>query len=290
MQISIILLTYNNIRFVDNFIKSIYGQSFKDFELIIVDNYSTDGTVEKINSLNLKNAKLIQFKNFGNMAASRNLGIRNAKFDYIAFHDSDDFWFNNKLENCVKELNKFDFVYHNMIIKSEESGKKLKSTFRYQINNKIKGHMLEQGNPVATSSVVCCKKIKNNLIQFNENKKFMAIEDFELWLRLSLEGFKFKYIDKNLGYLLERKQSESKIKINKIHGYKLILNKYKKYIPNKTYKRANIYQKYLFANILFLSKKQKSLNFFKFSLIKSEFFRIKYLSFIKIFKILFKIN
>ena len=42
MQISIILLTYNNIRFVDNFIKSIYGQSFKDFELIIVDNYSTD--------------------------------------------------------------------------------------------------------------------------------------------------------------------------------------------------------------------------------------------------------
>ena len=100
----------------------------------------------------------------------------------------------------------------------------------------------------------------------------MAIEDFELWLRLSLEGFKFKYIDKNLGYLLERKQSESKIKINKIHGYKLILNKYKKYLPNKTYKRANIYQKYLFANILFLSKKQKSFNFFKFSLIKSEFF------------------
>ena len=91
MNISIILLTYNSINYLDKFIESIYSQTFQNFELIIVDNYSTDGTVERINRLKLKNANLIQFKNFGNMAASRNIGIKNAKYEYLAFHDSDDY-------------------------------------------------------------------------------------------------------------------------------------------------------------------------------------------------------
>ena len=195
MQISIILLTYNNINYVDNFIKSIYEQSFTNFELIIVDNYSTDGTIEKINNLNLKNSTVIQFNNFGNMAASRNIGLKKAKYEHVAFHDSDDFWFKDKLKICAEYLNQYDFIYHNVFIKSEKSGKYLKPTFRYQILNNIKGHILEKGNPIATSTVVCKKKINNELIQFNENKKLMAIEDFELWLRLSLSGFKFKYLN-----------------------------------------------------------------------------------------------
>ena len=256
MNISIILLTYNSIKFVDKFLESIFEQSYKNFEVIIIDNFSNDGTYEKLKKMNLKNTKLIQFKNNGNMAASRNIGIKNAKYDFLAFHDSDDFWFKNKLKVCVSYLDKFDFIYHNCNIIQENSLKKLRPVNRYQISNKIKGQMLLKGNPIATSSVIVKKKINDDLIQFDEKKKLMAIEDFDLWLKLNFNGFKFKYIEQNLGYILERKGSESKVKLNKIHGYKIILNKYKNFLSKEDLLKANIYQKYLFANILYYLNKK----------------------------------
>ena len=73
-------------------IKSVISQTYKNWELVIVDNNSTDGTTEMIESFNLDKLKHIKINNHGIIAKSRNKGIANASGEYIAFLDSDDWW------------------------------------------------------------------------------------------------------------------------------------------------------------------------------------------------------
>lgn len=287
MQISIIVLTYNSINYLEKCFESIFNQTYKDYEVIFIDNFSTDGTYERIKELkkNKDNVQIHQYKNCGNMASSRNIGIKISKNDYLAFHDSDDFWYKNKLETSVPFLKNYDLVYHNFKILNEATRENLKKSYRYQIKKNKFEQLLIRGNPIATSSVVCKKKINNFTLNFTEEQKLMAIEDYDLWLKLAYLGCKFKYIEKDLGYLLERVGSESKVKLNKVHGYKIIFNKYQKNL-NKTLKtKALSLHRYRVANILFILCKKKSINFFLSVLFKKSFFRLKILSLIKIIKI-----
>ena len=289
MKISVIVLTYNSIKYLDKCFESIFNQTFTDYDVIFVDNFSLDGTYEKLKKINKKNVEIIQFKNYGNMAASRNIGINNSKNNFIAFHDSDDFWYPNKLEITSPYLANYDFVYHDFKIINETNFENLKKSYRYEIKKNKFEDMLIKGNPIATSSVVCKKEIKNFKINFSEQTKLMAIEDYDLWLKLAHLGCNFKYVEKDLGYMLERKESESKVKINKAHGYKIILNKYINQINETSKKKALSLHRYRVAIIRFILKK-KSLNFFLFVLFNKSYYRLKILSLIKIIKIFIKKN
>tara|TARA_B100000959_G_C14777285_1_gene540033 strand:+ start:208 stop:603 length:396 start_codon:yes stop_codon:yes gene_type:complete len=125
-MISVIVLTYNNIDILDKCLESIFHQTFKNYEVIFIDNCSSDGTYEKLLKIDKPNIKIFQSKNIGNMAASRNIGIRNSKYEYLAFHDSDDFWYPSKLEEISKYIDKYDLVYHDFDIFSEVNNKRLR--------------------------------------------------------------------------------------------------------------------------------------------------------------------
>ena len=96
--------TYNNGAFLDTAVNSVLKQTIRDFELIIVDNFSTDNTSKIIRNFKDKRIKYFKFKNKGIIAASRNLGISKSKGKYLAFIDSDDKWYENKLEVCLNYL------------------------------------------------------------------------------------------------------------------------------------------------------------------------------------------
>ena len=100
---SVVIPNFNHGRYLKEAIDSVLSQDYKNWELLIIDNYSTDNSDEVISSYNDSRIRFFKINNEGIIAKSRNLGIKNAKAKWIAFLDSDDIWYYNKLSK-LKEL------------------------------------------------------------------------------------------------------------------------------------------------------------------------------------------
>ena len=108
--VSAIVTTYNRANLIGETINSILKQSFKNFELLIVDDGSTDNTGDVINSFQDKRIVYIKSDNWGGPARPRNIGIKRAKGEYIAFCDDDDLWVKDKLEKQLNIFKTYDVV------------------------------------------------------------------------------------------------------------------------------------------------------------------------------------
>lgn len=107
--VSIIVPTYNRSATIDYCLKSLLNQTYQNFEIIIVDDCSTDNTVEVVNGIEEKRIRCIVLEKNSGAQVARNVGIKNSRYDWIAFQDSDDEWLLNKLELQIKELEKVNF-------------------------------------------------------------------------------------------------------------------------------------------------------------------------------------
>ena len=122
---SIIIPTFNRDKFIKKAINSVLNQTFKSWEIIIVDNNSKDNTEKITTEIKDNRIKFYKISNNGIIARSRNYGIEKSLGKYLAFLDSDDWWKKNKLELCYKEILKGKkFIYHNANI-----ARKKKSNF-----------------------------------------------------------------------------------------------------------------------------------------------------------------
>lgn len=201
--ISIILPTYNHAKFLKKAIESVVCQSYIHWELIIIDNNSTDNTFEIVNTYSDKRIKYFKTQNNGVIAASRNLGISKAKGSWIAFLDSDDWWTIDKLSKCLKYINSntIDLVYHDLFLVSKPNQiifKKLASS--RNLKPPIFEDLLLNGNGILNSSVLVKKDLlqKVGLLSCDLNK--IAWEDYDCWLRISKKTNQFHYHRETLGY------------------------------------------------------------------------------------------
>jgi len=103
-KVSIIIPTYNRAHLIERSIRSILNQTYEDFELLIVDDGSTDNTKEVVEGIVDARIRYISCATNGGAAKARNVGIAEAKYDYIAFQDSDDEWHPDKLEKQMKVM------------------------------------------------------------------------------------------------------------------------------------------------------------------------------------------
>src|SRR5258705_13939604 len=103
-QVSVVIPTHNRSEFLRSAIASVLGQTYQDFELIVVDDASTDSTAEVVVSFNDSRIKFIRHQTNQGGSAARNTGIRASKCDYIAFLDDDDEWSPRKLSKQVEVL------------------------------------------------------------------------------------------------------------------------------------------------------------------------------------------
>ena len=126
-KISVIIPTYNRAYLIGRAIKSVLNQTYQDFEIIVVDDGSTDNTEKVVKSFNNAKISYIRHEKNRGEAAARNTGIKAAKNEYIAFQDSDDESFSQRLEKQViifeEESQKIGLVYSDMI-SIDEKGKK----------------------------------------------------------------------------------------------------------------------------------------------------------------------
>ena len=159
--ISVIIPTYNSEKYIQKCISSVLNQTYENFEIIIIDNNSSDNTINIINSFSSNKIKILNVVNNGNISISRNLGIKNSTGSWIAFLDSDDFWEKDKLNKLSKKLENYDLIYHNMNILKNN---KILKNYNFLFSKLNTGHsslienLCKNGNPIINSSVVVRKK------------------------------------------------------------------------------------------------------------------------------------
>ena len=209
--VSIVMAVFNDENFLNKVIKSIINQTYKNLEIIIIDDCSTDNSYMKILNFaeNDKRIKLIKNKINLGLTKSLNIGILKAKGKYIARQDADDFSYKNRIQSQVNELeNNKEYVMcgTQRIIIDKINSKNFKDILPYDIESIRKVALYK--NPFFHSSIMIKKiLIKEGLY----NEKFKYIQDLELWSRLI---FKYKCI--NINKIFCKKYiDENRISFNK---------------------------------------------------------------------------
>lgn len=197
-RVSVIIPTYNREAFIGEAIKSVLDQSYKDFEVIVVDDGSTDRTSLEVEKFGSK-VKYIHQPN-SERAVARNKGVENSSGELIAFLDSDDVWAPAKLEEQIKILDNDSEIImtYGQSLRIDQKSNKIKPAKR-QLEG-YSGNVFESllmRNFVGSPTPLVRRE------QFTETRgfetKYIPYEDWELWLRLSLKG-KFHFIEKPLAF------------------------------------------------------------------------------------------
>lgn len=191
--VSVIMPVYNAERTLSQSVDSVLVQTFKDFELIIVNDGSTDSTGEILNKLSDERINIISIQNSGPSAA-RNEGIRFAKGKYLSFIDSDDLWTKDKLEKQYTKLRnqpECDVVY-SWTIFIDENGRYIHplKPVRYQGN--VYEKMLINNFVGSGSNILVTRRSIESSGYFNPDLKYG--EEWELLIRLS-KNYKFTVVD-----------------------------------------------------------------------------------------------
>ena len=193
-NISVVIPTYNRRQTIGRSIDSILNQTLFPSEIIVVDDGSTDGTSDYIQS-NFPSIRLLQQPNKG-VSSARNMGIRSSNSDWVALLDSDDEWFPKKLEKQVMTLSQ------NLDIKfchTEEiwirNGVRVNQMKKHQ---KYGGHIFNKCLDmcrISPSSVLFHRSILDDVGYFDKDQK--VCEDYDLWLRITAK-YPVLYIDESL--------------------------------------------------------------------------------------------
>jgi glycosyltransferase involved in cell wall biosynthesis len=238
--VSVVIPTYNTSNFLIKAIQSVINQTYKNWELIIVDDGSTDQTRQIVEEFQKKDSRIKYFfQNNKGQGAARNLGIKNASGNYIAFLDSDDEFFENKLERVISYFKKdknIGFIYTDAIIIGDYLYKKRRSEIVTPYSGKIYTKLLFN-NFITTSTVVVKREVLQNCGSFDESDLLRNFEDYDLWLRIA-KKYKIEYIPEVLVkyYFVPKITSWKKRR----KAYKAMI-----YIYYKNLKIANAYEKFI---------------------------------------------
>jgi glycosyltransferase involved in cell wall biosynthesis len=224
--ISVIIPTYNRSHLIGKSIQSVLNQTYSNFELIVVDDGSTDGTGEVVKAINDKRLKYILCnKNIG-AAAARNVGIRLAKGDFIAFQDDDDEWLPKKLEKQIEIIEKSSpevgVVYTALCRKKGNKNIYIPSKSKKTKKGNIHKSLLE-GNFVSTQTIFVRRDCFEIAGMFDEN--LPRLQDWELVIRLS-KYYLFELIDEPLVLSYYTPQSISSNQKALVIALEIILSKH----------------------------------------------------------------
>jgi teichuronic acid biosynthesis glycosyltransferase TuaG len=187
--VSVIIPLYNAEKYIKETIESVINQTYQNWELIVVDDRSTDSSRDVVNKLAKKDhrIKLIESEtNFGGPARPRNIGIDNAKGEYIAFLDADDVWLEQKLEKQINffQQNKDSDICHTLANVIDENSIVQEVFNNQKVYRKLKSFISQKNilfytNNININSVMMRA---NTSLKFDEDQNLVALEDWKYWI------------------------------------------------------------------------------------------------------------
>lgn len=236
--ISVVIPTYNRAHLIKESIQSVLDQTLQPYEIIIVDDFSTDNTEEVVNSFNSPLIKFVKNQRKKGANGARNTGILMAQGEYIAFHDSDDICLNTKLEKqkkCIKGSIEICFCS----MKRNYNGNK-NDFFPYKrVKTDRIYSEIEKNNIISTQTILIKKSLAEEKL-FDENLK--RLQDWDFVLRAVNFSNTYHLHD----YLVVQNINDSSISSteNAIDAFKKIYEKHS-HLKNKGF-----YNKYIYATII----------------------------------------
>jgi len=244
-DVSVILPSYNRQNYISRAIESVLNQTYKNFELIVVDDASEDDTPNIVSKFNDIRIKYIRFSEQRGAAFARNEGIKIAKGKFIAFQDSDDEWLPDKLQMQIEILNSASDkvgVAYSMMLGMDNNNQEIRVTPpRFTPEDKIIYKQALAGKLMGLGLV--CSLIRKSCFDkagmFDE--RFKRFIDLDLFIRISRHYY-FCYIDKPLIRYSISEDSVSKDLESLVEAQELILKKYYQDIRED----EGVYVKYLY--------------------------------------------
>jgi glycosyltransferase involved in cell wall biosynthesis len=240
--ISVIIPTYNRRELLERAVRSVLAQTYRNIELIVVDDASTDSTKKMVGAMHDERLRYIRHKSNLGAAASRNTGIKAARGDYIAFQDSDDEWMAEKIE---KQMGMFldsppetGVVYCGFFRQREGKKTRIPSKKFTQREGEIFQPLLLGYYLVGTPSVIIKKEVLEKVGLFNED--YPALEEWDLWLRIAKE-YRFQFINEEL---LVSYQTPESLSVNRplfLNGYLQLLKDHREELNNHPKALSNLY-------------------------------------------------
>ncbi|HEY9826108.1 MAG TPA: glycosyltransferase family 2 protein [Stenomitos sp.] len=242
-EVTVVVPIYNVERFIQDTINSVLSQSYKDFELLLIDDNSPDSSFEICDSFNDPRIKIIRQENRG-LAGARNTGIRNAKGKYIAFLDGDDLWLENKLLIHVNHLeSRADIgVSFSRSAFIDESGKSLGTFQMPKLSDITPSHLLCR-NPIGNGSAPVIRRQVFDKIKFNDNingnliecyfdEHFRQSEDIECWIRIAITtNWKIEGVPQALTLYRVNSSGLSADLERQLHSWERVIEKTYSYAP-----------------------------------------------------------
>ncbi len=232
-KVSVIICSYNRAEYLSRAIASVLAQTYENFEIIVIDDASTDTTQEILKSYS-GNSNIILLKNDQNLgiSKSRNKGVSHASGTYIAMLDSDDFWIDSeKLERQVFLLNtdtKIGIVGSGIRCVRKD-GAKIKDSLYHTNDIAIRNHILIR-NQFAQSAVMFRKDVFLEAGPYDE--KLALAEDLDLWLRI---GKKYSFANLKevmVGYTIHSSSESRSKKLQMALVIDMIIRKYRNNYPH----------------------------------------------------------
>jgi glycosyltransferase involved in cell wall biosynthesis len=262
--VSIIIPTYNDAINLQRSLQSVANQSYKNWEIVVVDNNSTDNTDEVISYFSDSAIRLQKISNNGVIAASRNMGIQSSTGEWVAFLDSDDLWYPDKLRVSIEAIlnnENVDIFSTDEMVVDELTGREWKLKHGTNARNVYRS-LLTDGNCLSPSAIILRRKfLMENHIFFREDTKYIMSEDYDFWLRLAKNGARFYFIDSVQGqYTIHDKNASNKFELFQKNSMNVVRDhvfNVQDFCIDKDQLWRKLRVKYDFSQMIFLFKNKK---------------------------------
>lgn len=226
-RISIVTPTYNRPELLKISINSVLSQTYRDFELIVIDDCSSDNTPGVLEGFRDERLKVIRNSSNKGIAAVRNIGVASSQGKYIAFLDDDDEWLPDKLEKQIRIMEdgseSLGCVYSGCLTTGPD-GSEIVSTSIPRYRNKVLNELLLE-NFITTSTTLVKKSCIEKAGLFDEDIPYG--EDYDMWIRIA-EDFEFDFAPEPLTKYRIHPNSITKNYAKVINGIGKILSKHRR--------------------------------------------------------------
>jgi glycosyltransferase involved in cell wall biosynthesis len=210
-KISIIIPAYNAMNYLPETMASVFNQTFDDFEVVVVNDGSTDETEKWASQIKDVRVKLVSQANLG-LAGARNTGIRESQGEYLAFLDADDVWESTKLAKQAQVLDTYPEVglVYTWVTYVDQQQKSTGRTVNYQFEGNVWSELIQRNLIECGSVAVVRRSCLERVGLFDEQLSSLNVgEDWDMWLRIAAQ-YDFKVVKEPLVYYRQLAGSASK--------------------------------------------------------------------------------